>query len=104
MTTNNDSFSARVYQQTKKIPRGYVTTYKALAQALNTKAYRAVGNALRNNPDAPQTPCHRVIRSDATLGGYAGKLNDNKKRDLLVQEGVTFLADGRVHPSCIHQF
>jgi O-6-methylguanine DNA methyltransferase len=49
------------------------TTYGQIARKLNTKAYRAVGNACRKNPYAPRVPCHRVVRSDGTIGGFGGK-------------------------------
>jgi len=80
------SFNERCYQLLKKVPKGKVTTYKALAKALNTKAYRAVGNAMNRNPYAPQVPCHRVINADGKLGGFASGINDKIK--LLKSEGV----------------
>ena len=66
-------FEERVWKLMEKIPRGKVTTYGLLARKLNTKAYRAVGNACRRNPYAPRVPCHRVVRSDGTVGGFGGK-------------------------------
>jgi methylated-DNA-[protein]-cysteine S-methyltransferase len=88
MKTN---FYERVYAKLKEVPKGYVTTYKELSKALNTKAYRAVGNAMRHNPYAPVVPCHRVVRSDGTIGGFNGKTKgkeiDNKIK-LLKNEGV----------------
>jgi len=86
MTKN--SFNEKVWKACKKIPKGKVTTYKHIASKLKTKAYRAVGNALRNNPNAPKTPCHRVIKSNRELGGYCGKLNSKKKALLLKNEGI----------------
>lgn len=56
----HQSFNSRCYELLRKVPRGKVITYKALAQALKTKAYRAVGNAMNRNPHAPEVPCHRV--------------------------------------------
>ncbi|MBI2003381.1 MAG: MGMT family protein [Parcubacteria group bacterium] len=65
-------FQKRIYEVVKKIPRGKVLTYKEVARlAGNPLAYRAVGNALNKNPFAPEVPCHRVIRSDGKIGGYA---------------------------------
>jgi O-6-methylguanine DNA methyltransferase len=90
-------FTDSVYALTAQIPAGKVTTYGALARALgNPHASRATGNALRANPN-PITgvPCHRVVRSDGTLGGYAGQLGNKKKEDLLAEEGVA-VVDGRV--------
>ena len=52
-------------------------------------AVRAVANAVGKNPLAPQIPCHRVIRSDGSLGGYSGKGGIKTKRLLLKKEGIT---------------
>lgn len=80
------SFFESCYAILKKVPKGKVTTYKEIANALNTRAYRAVGNAMNKNPYAPKVPCHRVIASDGTLGGFASGLT--KKKELLKAEGV----------------
>ena len=90
-----NKFSEAVWKLCSKIPRGKVTTYKEIATALHTKAYRAVGNSLKNNPFAPTVPCHRVVASDGTLGGYNGRLNSKKKISLLKKEGVRFI-DGKI--------
>jgi methylated-DNA-[protein]-cysteine S-methyltransferase len=82
------SFNEKVWALTKKIPKGKVTTYKSLAKALNTKAYRAVGTALKNNPYAPKVPCHRVINSNGKIGSYKGKTNSKEKIKLLKKEGI----------------
>lgn len=73
----------------KTIPKGKVTTYKALAQACNTKAYRAIGQICKRNPHAPRVPCHRVIKNNGELGGYAFGIQ--KKIELLKREGVTIV-------------
>lgn len=83
-----------VYALVQQVPRGQVTTYKALAQALNTKAYQAIGQALHRNPDPAETPCHRVIKSNGALGGYAWGME--QKRRQLQQEGVVFACPERV--------
>jgi len=80
--------SERILKMLTKIPRGKVTTYKLISEKLGTKAYRAVGNALRKNPYAPEVPCHRVVNSDGSVGGYKGKLNNKEKIRLLRKEGV----------------
>ena len=88
-----NSFSDKVYQLAKKIPKGKVSTYKELARALNTKAYRAVGQALRKNPDAPRIPCHRVVAANGTIGGFKGKTTGKeiqRKKALLKKEGICF--------------
>ncbi|MBI1970701.1 MGMT family protein [Candidatus Woesearchaeota archaeon] len=87
------SFSERVWKVTKKIPRGSVATYKDIAYALHTKAYRAVGNALNKNPHAPIVPCHRVVKSDGGVGGFAH--GTVKKITLLQKEGV-IVKNGKV--------
>lgn len=81
-------FKTKVYNLLKKVPKGKITTYKAIAKKLNTKAYRAVGQALKQNPCAQKIPCHRVVKSDGSLGGYQGKLNSKKKIQLLKKEGI----------------
>lgn len=80
------AFSDSVYKIVKAIPKGKVTTYKAIAEALNNKAYRAVGNALNRNPYAPVVPCHRVINSNGSLGGFKSGIKNKIK--LLKQENI----------------
>jgi len=92
-------FESRVYEAVAKIPRGSVSTYGAIASEIGSGSARAVGQALRKNPFAPEVPCHRVVRSDGSLGGFFGKSSADaltKKRQLLESEGVTFDAGGRV--------
>ena len=79
-------FQEAVYELTRQIPRGKVATYKEIANTLGTAAYRAVGTALRNNPQIPKTPCHRVVNTNGELGGYVQGLE--KKKVLLRREGV----------------
>mgnify|MGYP002826473290 CR=1 FL=1 len=88
-------FASRVYLEVNRIPRGRVSTYKVIAHRLGGKAYRAVGSALKKNPDAPATPCHRVVCSDGSLGGYCGEMNSSKKIRLLSKEGVR-VVDGKI--------
>lgn len=80
------SFSDSVFQLVKKIPRGRVSTYREVAKALNTRAYRAVGQALKNNR-SPRVPCHRVIKSSGELGGFRGTKTREKAR-ILRSEGI----------------
>lgn len=82
-----------VYVQLLNIPLGKVTTYKEMANAVNCNSPRAIGQALRKNPFAPGVPCHRVVKSDLTLGGFSGSLTNetvDKKMKLLKEEGVEF--------------
>lgn len=87
------SFADRCYRLLERVPAGKVTTYKEIARALGRNASRAVGNAMNRNPNAPRVPCHRVVRSDGKVGGYA--FGQQRKIDLLRQEGVV-VADGRI--------
>ena len=80
------SFERAVYAVVRRIPKGQTRSYQWVAVRLgNPRLARAVGNALNRNPYAPQVPCHRVIRSDGTIGGYAR--GPTRKRALLHQEG-----------------
>ena len=79
-------FTERCYSLLKKVPKGKLTTYKAIASALGTRAYRAVGNALHKNPYAPLVPCHRVVKSSGEIGGFA--LGIKKKIEMLQKEGI----------------
>ncbi len=100
-------FQRRVYAAARRIPRGKVTTYRRLAEAIGCGSSRAVGQALRGNPFAPEVPCHRVIRSDLTIGGFSGKLKGpeiDKKRALLRQEGVLFDGDHLSNPNDMYTF
>ncbi len=64
------TFTEKVYEIVKKIPKGHVLTYQEVSRkAGKPGAYRAVGNILNKNYN-PQIPCHRVVRSDGKLGGY----------------------------------
>ena len=80
------SFNERCYTILRKVPKGKITTYKTLAKALNSKAYRAVGNAMNKNPHAPKVPCHRVVKSDGFVGGFASGTRNKIK--MLKNEGV----------------
>ncbi|PBP25675.1 putative E3 ubiquitin-protein ligase RING-2 [Diplocarpon rosae] len=96
-------FQKKVLATLCQVPRGRYTTYGAMAKHLSSSA-RAVGNALRNNPFAPQVPCHRVLASGGGLGGFQGSWgrkgeegwHDDKKRKLLRDEGVKFDGKRRV--------
>jgi len=66
-------YSRRVLGFLSKVPVGYVTTYGALAKAAGGGP-RAVGRVMATNPFAPLIPCHRVVRSDFSIGGYGGEV------------------------------
>jgi len=80
-------FQLKVWKYLKKIPKGKVKSYKKVALAINKpRSARAVANACAKNPYAPKIPCHRVIRSDRSLGGYSGRGGIKKKLRLLRSE------------------
>ena len=82
-------FQLKVWAYLRKIPRGSVKTYSQVAKAIRKPlAIRAVANAIGKNPYAPKIPCHRVIRSDGSLGGYSGKGGIKTKKKLLESEGI----------------
>ena len=72
------NFNERCYKLLSKIPKGKISTYKEIAKALNTKAYRAVGNAMSKNPNMVIIPCHRIIKNDGSIGGYSSGVNIKK--------------------------
>ena len=89
MIFKGTKFQLKVWKYLKSIPRGELRTYSQVAIAIKKpKAVRAVANAIGKNPYAPKIPCHRVIRSDGSLGGYSGKGGINTKRKLLKLEGI----------------
>lgn len=82
-------FQRKVWKYLKKIPKGKTKTYSQVALAIGSPtSIRAVANAIGKNPYPPKIPCHRVIRSDGSLGGYSGKGGIKTKRMLLKNEGV----------------
>ena len=91
------AFQRRVYDETRRIPRGSVITYGELARRIGCGSAQAVGQALRRNPFAPEVPCHRVVAADGALCGFGGAREGaliEKKRRLLEAEGVR-IVDGR---------
>lgn len=92
-------FQERVYAAVRQVPHGKVTTYKLVGSHIGCRCCQAVGQALRRNPYAPDVPCHRVIASDRSLGGFAGQRAGSevaRKRHMLETEGIAFDTDGRV--------
>ena len=86
-------FAAQVYTALRKVPAGRVITYAALGRRIGCRSPRAIGQALRANPFAPQVPCHRVIASDLTIGGFKGHTSGRalaQKLRLLAAEGIVF--------------
>ena len=97
------SFDERCYDLLLKIPKGKVTTYKKMAEALDIKAYRAVGQSMNRNPCLVEVPCHRVVKSNGEVGGYAG--GSARKTELLREEGGEVSENGQINLSeFLHSF
>ncbi|KAI8634036.1 6-O-methylguanine DNA methyltransferase [Xylariaceae sp. FL1651] len=100
--SNRTSFEKKVWTLLCQIPPGQVSTYGLMSAHLGSSP-RAVGNALRRNPFAPQVPCHRVVATGGALGGFKGFPSKNgegvtidEKKLLLRKEGVKIDEKGRV--------
>ncbi|MFH1306953.1 MAG: MGMT family protein [Candidatus Micrarchaeota archaeon] len=81
------SFAKKVWKACSLIPKGKISTYSSIARAIGKpNASRAIGNALNKSPGMPKCPCHRVVKSNGSIGGFAkGK---RKKIELLKKEGI----------------
>ena len=89
MNLKGTKFQIKVWNYLRTIKKGSVLTYSDVARGINKpRAVRAVANAIGKNPYAPKIPCHRVIRSDGSLGGYSGKGGIKTKKKLLKLEGI----------------
>jgi len=100
-------YRMKVYLAVAAIPQGKVSTYGLVARHIGCSSARAVGQALRVNPFAPDVPCHRVVRSDLKLGGFGGRTDASalaRKRDLLLSEGVKFVDPDTIHPDSLYDF
>ena len=89
MELDGTDFQVSVWKELLKIPRGRTKTYKEIAVAIGRpNSSRAVANACAQNPYAPDVPCHRVVRSDGSLGGYSAEGGIKRKRQLLEMEST----------------
>lgn len=87
--TRITAFQRRVYLALLDVPRGTTISYKELGKRVGCRSAQAIGQALRRNPFAPDVPCHRVICSDGTLGGFHGEREGEmieQKRRMLKEE------------------
>lgn len=101
-SSDRSPFEKQVWSLLCQIPPGHVSTYGLMSAYLESSP-RAVGNALRRNPFAPQVPCHRVVATGGQLGGFKGHWSTNgegitidEKKKLLRMEGVKIDPRGRV--------
>jgi methylated-DNA-[protein]-cysteine S-methyltransferase len=87
MNLSGTEFQIKVWKEIKRIPEGKTRSYKEIAIAIGSpKASRAVANACGKNPYPIMVPCHRVVKSDGSLGGYSGLGGVKKKKQLLEKE------------------
>ncbi len=90
----NKAFSTKVYEVVRQIPKGKVATYQDVAiLAGSPRASRAVGIAMKNNPDLKTIPCHRVVGSDGAMHGYSAANGIVSKIQLLKRERVGFVGN-----------
>ncbi|MCK4634335.1 MAG: MGMT family protein [Candidatus Aenigmarchaeota archaeon] len=93
----------KVYKLLKKIPKGKISTYKAVSVATGIHP-RAVGMILHVNPDPIGAPCYKIIKSDGSLGGYGGAGGVEKKIELLKRDGIE-IRNGKVDlKKYLHEF
>jgi methylated-DNA-[protein]-cysteine S-methyltransferase len=94
-------FEKKVYDALPLIPQRKVTTYGLLGKHISYRSALAIGQALRRNPFAPDTPCHRFVKGDLTIGGFTGQ-NDgepiDRKRRPIQNEGIRYIRDGSIDP------
>jgi methylated-DNA-[protein]-cysteine S-methyltransferase len=84
----------KIYKKLLEVPKGKITTYGELAKAVGLKnGQRAVGRIMHNNPYPVIIPCHRVVKSDGKIGGYA--YGEDIKSDMLAREGIA-IKDGKI--------
>lgn len=80
-------FQRKVYRRVRRIPRGEVATYAAVARAASSAgAARAVGQMMAHNPIAPIVPCHRVVGSDGSLCGFSAEGGTALKAKMIARE------------------
>jgi methylated-DNA-[protein]-cysteine S-methyltransferase len=95
-TPIQSEFERRVLVEVSKIPKGEVRTYKEIASSLGSRGWRAVGNVMAKNPFPLLIPCHRVVKSDLTIGNYRGGVA--MKKELLKNEGIEISGQKVVRP------
>ena len=82
------TFNEKIYEKLKKVPKGKVISYKKLAESIGSKAYRAVGSAMRNNKDTINIPCYKVIMSTGEIGDYSSHGGVKEKIRSLKRDGI----------------
>lgn len=101
--TDLSNFTKKCLKTLLAIPYGKVCTYQAIAKHMDSNAHRAVGSAMAKNPFAPEVPCHRIVRSNGEVGGYA--FGSEKKIALLKSEGIEIKNNKVVDlENCLYRF
>lgn len=96
-STRITEFQRRVYLALLEVPKGETISYGELARRIGCRSAQAVGQALKRNPFAPEVPCHRVISSDGTPGGFHGQRSGEmitRKLELQEQERLSADSEG----------
>lgn len=83
----------KIYLLLTKIPRGYVTTYGAIAKYFGLPSPRMVGRIMHNNPEPEDVPCYKVVFSDGSLAPAYAFGGADKQHELLEKDGITFKKD-----------
>ena len=83
-----NNFNEKIYEKLKLVPRGKIITYKELAKAINSRAYRAVGGAMKNNKEPNKIPCYKVVLSDGSVGNYSSPGGAKEKIRRLQKDGI----------------
>ena len=81
----------KIYSKLKQVPKGKVITYKELAKACNSKAYRFVGTCMKENKHLKEIPCYKVVLSDGRIGNYSGSGGVKGKIKLLENDGIEII-------------
>lgn len=81
----------KVYEKLKQVPKGKVITYKNLAKAVDSRAYRAIGSFMKSNHDPKSIPCYKVVKSDGEIGDYSAKGGIKRKISLLKADKINVL-------------
>ncbi len=85
----------KIYKKLLEVPKGKITTYGELAKAVGLKnGQRAIGKIMNKNPYPVIIPCHRVVRSDGNIGGYA--YGEEIKSNMLTREGIV-IKNGKIY-------
>ena len=112
-STTLTPFRKQTFTLLCRIPTGRWSTYQAMSDYISATSHktcaRAVGNAMRNNPFAPEVPCHRILSSDGSIGGFKGDWGEEgkyavQKKELLGEEGVKFDSRGKVKGQAFRDF